>query len=132
MKNWFEKLVSIDELKVSLLAISLIGVLILDGYMALVYHDVPPQLTTITIVIVSALAGFNAINVVAGNISANRNGQTPVQTGYYNNNTYGMNANYNQNYNPSSNMINGSAMTSNSTIQPATQTATNNQIMPKM
>lgn len=83
MKNWFERLISIDELKVSLLSLSLIGILILDTFMAIKYHDVPPQLATITIVIISALAGFNAISVVAGNISANKNGQMPMQNNMY-------------------------------------------------
>ncbi|TVY09995.1 hypothetical protein [Paenibacillus cremeus] len=89
MNSWFKNLVSLDELKVSLLAISLIGILILDGFMAIKYHDVPPQLTSITITIISAVAGFNAISVVAGNITANKT-NVPVQnSNMYNSNMYG-------------------------------------------
>lgn len=85
MHSWFKNLISLDELKVSLLALSLIGILIIDGFIAIKRGDVPPQLASITITIISAVAGFNAISVVTGNFSANRNGQQTTQFPMQNN-----------------------------------------------
>jgi hypothetical protein len=124
--SWFRHLFSLDELKVSILSLSLIGILILDAYMALKYHDVPTQLGTITVVLVGAIAGFNAVSVVAGNMAMNRTNQPmqmPMQNSMYGG--YGINNMYGSSY-----PINPTIGTTMPT-QTVTQVTTS-QSMPKM
>jgi hypothetical protein len=144
--NWFRHLFSLDELKVSGLLIAMFAILIIDGFMAITRGDVPPQLSTITITIVAGVAGFNAISVVAGNISANKTGQPmqmPMQNNMYGSNmygSYGVNNMYSSSY-PMTQMntlgtmgtsMNGNIATSStipvsSQVMPTTQSVTRPQ-----
>lgn len=89
MRTWFSEIMSIDEMKTSVLSITFIVMVAVSLYMIIVHGDVPPNLMYLLCAQITAIAGVNVISYMGKSNNSPMNGN--LMSNQYSNQVYGHN-----------------------------------------
>jgi hypothetical protein len=93
MKNFFERIISIDEMKTSALILVLFVTVGVAVYSVIFYKDIPSNLTDVIIALVATVGSVNAVAYFRNSsINKGQNQQIPMQNNMCGSNMSGYNS----------------------------------------